>query len=115
MPLLKIQTNTKVPSSKEQILKDTSSFVSGMLGKPEKYVMVKLETESAMFFGGNATGALLAELRSINLPGKQTKEFSEKLSDYLSKIFNISPERIFIIFDSVDPTMWSMNGKTFGD
>ncbi|MCF8307580.1 MAG: tautomerase family protein [Bacteroidales bacterium] len=114
MPLLKIHTNAKAPSSREQILKDTSSFVSGMLGKPEKYVMVKLETESAMFFGGNATGALLAELRSINLPEDQTKEFSEELTDYLSKIFNISYERIFVIFDSVDPHMWGLNGKTFG-
>ena len=54
MPLLSIDTNIAMDSTDaKDFLQSASKIVAGMLGKPERYVMVKLENNPNMLFDGN--------------------------------------------------------------
>lgn len=113
MPLLKLQTNAELNSDNEETLKKISTFVAGFLSKPEKLVMVKLETHCNMTFGGSAQPAMLAELNSIGLPEERTQKLTQELTAFLSKSFGIDGERIFVVFESFERHMWGWNGSTF--
>ncbi len=69
MPLFKIET-TEEPQyqNKSNILKLASEFISEMLGKPEQYVMVSLETKKDMMFAGSVDPNAFVTLKSIGLP-----------------------------------------------
>lgn len=113
MPLLKLQTNAELDSGYEDKLKEATSFVAKFLSKPEKLVMVKLETNCNMAFGGSTQPAMLAELRSIGLPEEITQKLTQELTGFLSKTFDISSKRIFVVFESFERHMWGWNGSTF--
>ncbi|MFC0876098.1 phenylpyruvate tautomerase MIF-related protein [Saccharicrinis sp. FJH2] len=113
MPYFKVNTNTKELPDRNTFLKDSSAFISGLLHKSEKYVMVELNTDSSMIFGSETTGLAYIELKSIGLPADQTKVFSEKICDFITKHFNIEKSRIYIEFSDVERNKWGWNGTTF--
>ncbi|MDZ7774693.1 MAG: phenylpyruvate tautomerase MIF-related protein [Bacteroidales bacterium] len=78
MPVLKIQTNVQ-HEEKQQLMKEATQLVAELLEKPEKFIMVHLETNHHMMFGGNVSGLIYAELKSIGLPVEKTKELSESV------------------------------------
>ena len=69
MPFLKIQTNQPLegPAAKSLAAK-ASGRVAELLGKPESYVMVTVETNTAMQFAGSDEPLAYLELKSIGLP-----------------------------------------------
>ena len=80
MPLLKIQTNVTVEAQRgDQLMKTASEQVATLLGKPEGFVMVVLETDVQMLFGGTPEPLAYLELKSIGLPQQQTGELSAQL------------------------------------
>jgi phenylpyruvate tautomerase PptA (4-oxalocrotonate tautomerase family) len=112
MPLLKITTN--VPASNSApLLKELSAQTAAMLGKPEGYVVVILEPEQAMLFGGEDAPAAYLELKSIGLPESRTGEFSARLCELIGQGLKIPAERIYIEFADAPRHMWGWNSKTF--
>ena len=112
MPLLEISTNTKVDNS-QHIAEQASRLTADMLGKPESYVMVKIQTEQTLIFAGNNEPAAHIKLKSLGLPESNTADFSEKLCFFVSSKFNINSNRIYIEFASPERHMWGWDGKTF--
>ena len=54
MPTLKIQTNVQIPAAeRKRILATASTKVADILGKPERYVMVMLQTNPNMLFAAD--------------------------------------------------------------
>lgn len=113
MPLLKIQSNTTARKTNDEILKEATKQMAKWLGKPENFVMVRLETGIALAMAGETTPAVLVELKSIMLPDDRTRELAEKITTFLSELFDVPAERVFITFDSYDRHMWGWNGATF--
>jgi phenylpyruvate tautomerase PptA (4-oxalocrotonate tautomerase family) len=114
MPLLKIQTNSKVSADKRKLLATLASkAVADMLGKPERYVMVSVEENPAMMFAGNDEPLAYLELKSIGLPQSETREFSATLSELLSEQLGLPADRIYIEFSDAPRSMWGWNGGTF--
>ena len=114
MPLLLIRTNVTVaPSWRADLLATASRTVASMLGKPERYVMVALEADTPMLFGGSTAPCLYMELKSIGLPDDRTAEFSRQLCDTVGAALEIAPERIYIEFAGAEPHLWGWNGETF--
>lgn len=114
MPLLKIQTNTRVEAGKKQALAVSASrAVADMLGKPERYVMVSVEENPAMIFGGSDAPLAYLELKSIGLPGNKTGEFSAALTALLGEHLGLPADRIYIEFADARGSMWGWNGGTF--
>ncbi len=114
MPLLIITTNISLDEQAAQALcGNASSHVASLLGKPESYVMVSLQTDTVMSFAGDDSPCAMLELKSLGLPEQQTAAFSESLCDFLNQHAGIKPERIYIQFSSPERHMWGWDKRTF--
>lgn len=114
MPYLKIQTNEAMDDRKTQaFLKKASRLVAQMLGKPEEYVMVSLDSSGAILFAGTAAPAAFLELRAIGLPPAKTGDLSRVLCELVASELGVPKERIFVNFADVSPSLWGWNGETF--
>jgi phenylpyruvate tautomerase PptA (4-oxalocrotonate tautomerase family) len=114
MPFLRIQTNQALSATDSRSLAASSSaVVAEQLGKPERYVMTSVETNTAMQFAGSDEPLAYLELKSIGLPESITAGTSKALCDLVSAQTGISPERIYIEFTDAPRKMWGWNGGTF--
>ena len=63
MPLLTITTNISLDNQAAQALcLEASSHVANLLGKPESYVMISLQTATSMSFAGDMSPCARLEL-----------------------------------------------------
>ncbi|NOY16414.1 MAG: hypothetical protein GXP23_05710 [Gammaproteobacteria bacterium] len=114
MPLLTITTNISLDDQTAQTLcSKASSHVASLLGKPESYVMVSLQTGTTMNFAGDPSPCAMLELKSLGLPESQTTEFSESLCEFINQQAGIKPERVYIQFSSPERHMWGWDKRTF--
>jgi phenylpyruvate tautomerase PptA (4-oxalocrotonate tautomerase family) len=114
MPFLKIQTNRRLSEEAAQSLASKgSAMVVKLLGKPEAYVMVSVETNTAMRFAGATEPLAYIELKSIGLPESITTPASKALCDLVAAETGVRPEHIYIEFANAAPGMWGWNGDTF--
>lgn len=112
MPYLNVVTNTVVDHSKA-VVKELSQLCATVTGKPESYIMVFLNDQQNVAFGGSFEPAAFIEFKSIGLPEKDTKMISEKICDFMSQKLQIPSARVYIEFASAKGTMWGWNGGTF--
>ena len=114
MPVLKIQTNMAVANTdRESLLKAASSYVSDILGKPERYVMIILEDDTPMSFAASTDPACYLELKSIGLPEENTPELSASLCELVNQQLGVHKERVFIEFTPTKRHLFAWNGDTF--
>lgn len=114
MPFLKIQTNQSLSEvDSKSVAAKSSALVAEQLGKPERYVMTSVETNTAMQFAGSDEPLAYLELKSIGLPAAITADVSRALCDLVTAETGISPERIYIEFADAPRKMWGWNGGTF--
>jgi phenylpyruvate tautomerase len=114
MPTLIIKVNAEVQANRRKpILEAVSSKVSELLGKPERYVMVILETNPDMLFGADDAPLAFLELTSLGLPEEETPQLSAALCALMEQHFGIPPERVYIDFASPPRHMFGWNGGTF--
>lgn len=112
MPLLEITTNTTVNNSLN-FAKKSSELVSEMLGKPESYVMIKIQDQQILMFSGNNEPTAYLKLKSLGLPEDKTEEFSLALCNFIQTELNIDTTRIYIEFSNPQRHMWGWNNRTF--
>ena len=80
MPTLRLLTNVEIAAdSRPELMARTSRTVAELLGKPESYVMVILESGRDLLFAGTADPAAYLELKNLGLPESRTPEFSRPL------------------------------------
>ena len=114
MPYLSIQTNQSLDESKtQQLVKKASHTVAEILGKPESYVMIAVQTDIPMSFAGSVDPAAYVQLKSLGLPETATADFSQAICSLLSAELNINADRIYIEFSGPERHMWGWNNKTF--
>lgn len=114
MPTLMIQTNVQIPAERRKvILEAASSTVAEQLGKPERYVMVILKTDSDMLFAAEDAPLAYLELKSLGLPEEHTAELSAALCELINKHFGVPPSRVYIEFASPPRHMFGWNRGTF--
>lgn len=112
MPLLKIQTNQTIESPADSaLLSSASKAVSKILGKPEDYVMVSLESNTSMLFAGSDAPLAYLELKSLGLAEERTAEYSKALCELMESELSIPQDRIYIEFCNGQRHGWS--GRTF--
>jgi phenylpyruvate tautomerase len=114
MPLLKITTNVGTTPQPSALFPDLSRRVAALLGKPESYVMIVLETEQVMSFGGTTEPTLYAELKNVGrFTPQQTSKLSAELCEVLSKALEVPAKRIYIEFTPAEGYLWGHDGQTF--
>jgi len=116
MPVLKITSNTRVPSDKVAgFLKQCSTQVASILSKPESYVMVSYQHNANMLFAGQDHPMAYLELKSIALPQDKTTLLSEQLCSVIQAQLGTPFDRVYIEFSDAQRHMFGWNGKTFAD
>jgi phenylpyruvate tautomerase len=114
MPTLIIKVNVEVPPKRRKpILEAASSKVAELLGKPERYVMVILETNPDMLFGADDAPHAYLELKSLGLPEATTPELSAALCGLMEQHFGVAPDRVYIEFASPPRHLFGWNNGTF--
>ena len=114
MPYLLINTNLKLDHEQERtLLSHCSSEIATMLGKPERYVMVSIESGISMLFGGDDSPCAYLELKSLGLPEERSADYSQALCGLISKALAIPKERIYIEFSNPARHLWGWDGATF--
>lgn len=112
MPLLTIRTNIKF-ADKQSIAEKASLTVANILGKPERYVMVHIEDEQCLIFGGENIPCALLELKSLDLPENTTADISSRLCEFMQVETHIEASRIYIEFSNPERHMWGWDRRTF--
>ncbi len=114
MPYLLINTSQSLDQAQEvTLLRQCSQTVATMLGKPERYVMVTIESGLSMLFGGDDSPCAYLELKSLGLAEEKSAEYSQTLCQLLSEALAIPAERIYIEFASPARHLWGWDGSTF--
>jgi phenylpyruvate tautomerase len=115
MPFFKIETNQKLDESTvSNLLQKSSHIISGMVGKPEQYVMVSIDHSKGIMFGGKTEPAAMVKLKSIGLPTDKCNDFASRICQFLKDEIDVPPDRVFIDFVDLQRNMFGWNRKTFG-
>ncbi len=112
MPLLTLSTNIHI-DDKLALAKSASRSVADLLGKPESYVMVQIEDDQCLIFGGEESPCALLQLKSLGLPENSTADFSSRLCHFINEQTGISSQRIYIEFSNPQRHMWGWDQRTF--
>jgi phenylpyruvate tautomerase PptA (4-oxalocrotonate tautomerase family) len=111
MPYLNIKTNQVIES--KNVISEISSFISQLLNKPERVMMVSLATNISMIFAGQSAPTAFVQLKSIGLTAEQSKEIAPKMNTFLGSVLNVPEDRIYIDMQNIDRKMFAFNGNTF--
>lgn len=112
MPLLQINTNVN-PTDNSAIVNAASKLVADMLGKPESYVMVIINPNLALSFGGSEEASAHLKLKSLGLAESETSSYSKQLCEFMHDQLSIPASRVYIEFDGPPRHMWGWDSKTF--
>ena len=115
MPFFKIETNTEKLNDNQAnaFIAAASEFVSSLLEKPERYVMVSYQHNPDMIFNGKNNALAYIELKSLGLNEEKTSEYAEKICDFVHETLDVSPDRIYIEFTNAQRHLWGWDNKTF--
>jgi phenylpyruvate tautomerase PptA (4-oxalocrotonate tautomerase family) len=116
MPMIRVQLSAPVSDPKRPpLMKRLSATVASLLGKPESYMMVVLETETSMLMSGKTDLAALVELRSVGtISAKQATDLSREITALLGEETGVAGNRVYLNFTGVPGAMWGHDGATFG-
>jgi phenylpyruvate tautomerase PptA (4-oxalocrotonate tautomerase family) len=114
MPYFRIETNRELPAAEtEKLLKAGSAFLSGLLGKPERVIMVSVAQGMPIYFNGDASPAAYVAVKSIGLAPAKCAEFSKAVCEFIEQMIDVPSDRIYIDFENIDGKMFGWNKKTF--
>ncbi|XP_057498637.1 uncharacterized protein LOC130783130 [Actinidia eriantha] len=115
MPCLNLSTNVNVDGvDTSSILKEATSVVAQLVGKPEAYVMIVLKGSVPMAFGGTEQPAAYGELVSIGgLNPDVNKKLSAAISTILETKLSVPKSRFFLKFYDTKGSNFGWNGSTF--
>ena len=110
MPYINVSTSAKV-KDKKKLLEDISILIWSLTNKSKRFVMTKLDDNSAMYFEDERPCCFL-EIKSIG--SLSPSEMAKPISDFVYEKMGIPKDKIYISFEDVSSSMWAWNGKTFG-
>lgn len=108
MPYIRIETNTLVA---KEVEKQISKGLSQILGKNEKWVMVRIQDQGRMTYSGSEAPCAYVKLESLGMVNQE--EIAPEIFELLEEQLEISPSRIYIHMDAPEPSHYGWNGETF--
>ncbi|CAG9463653.1 unnamed protein product [Pedinophyceae sp. YPF-701] len=116
MPTFIINTNALGDSvNNSDFLAEASALVASELGKPESYVMVHLNTNQTMCFGGTEAPCAFCRIISLgSIGGDKNKTISAAVCSLLERKLGVPPNRTYIEFTDPKRSDFGFNSSTFG-
>ena len=112
MPVLQVTTNVSIDDTRA-FAQQASALTAEILGKPESYVMVNVNSDAALIFAGTDDPCAHLMLKSLGLPEAETRAFSQKLCTFLEQRLAVPASRTYIEFISPERHMFGWNNATF--
>ena len=116
MPFLHVYTNAELKDKNAaEFCERAAELLSDALGKPISYIVVNLQQNSAMSFGGSAeTKGALAYLQSIGF-GSRKSEVARLLTEFLSdRLAEVALPNINIVTADLSAGDVAAGGRFFG-
>ena len=115
MPFVRITTTAEVSGTqRDQVLAAVSKAAAEATGKPERYMMVLLDT-GAVLLGGQSGPSAFVDVRAIGgLTPAVNGRLSAALCAVLEQFLQVPKDRVYLTFTEFAATHWGHNGKTFG-
>lgn len=114
MPYCNVTTNVSIDEEKiRQIAPRLSSLLADQLGKPERWIMIHLEPNSNLCFGGTDVPTAHCKLKSIGLPEDDCPRLAQKLCRFLEDEMGVGKDRVYIEFADLPRQTTGWNGTTF--
>ena len=110
MPYINISTSVKI-EDKKKLLEEISTLVSSLTNKSKRFVMARLNDNSAMYFEDQSPCCFL-EIKSIG--SLKPSEMAKPITDFIFKKMGIPIDKVYISFEDVSASLWAWNGRTFG-
>lgn len=115
MPYLKLNTNLTIRNEDSPpLLTQLSQLIAKETGKPERYVMIEINSGKTLLFAGTNEPLAFLECKSIGLSNAQSKSLASSLGRLLENTLQIPPGRIYIEFSNCPAEYWGWNNSTFG-
>ena len=114
MPYFKIETNQKLDDAgAAKFSKEASVFLSGLLGKPERVIMVSVDHGISMRFNENTSPAAYVEVKSIGLNSDKCPEYAKAVCEFVETAINVPSDRVYIDFAAINGKMFGWNRRLF--
>ncbi len=111
MPYFSIETNQKIIDVK-RFTDLATDFISEQLNKPEKFIMVSLQTGQTMLFDRKESATAMVQLKSIGLP-ENKKALIGAIFKFIEWELNIPQNRIYLELVNLEREDFAWNGKSF--
>ncbi len=100
--------------TKEKLVKGLAVILKEEAEKPEEYLMIKINDNSELWFGGEKRDIAYIEVKIL---GRLTLPQKDAITDKITKLYEKETEipagNIYITFEQVGAENWGHNGKTF--
>ena len=110
MPYINVSTSAKI-EDKKKLLEEISILFSALTNKSKRFVMIKLEDNSEMYFEDESPCCFL-DIKSIG--SINPLDMAKPISNFVYEKMGIPIDKIYISFEDVPASMWAWNGRTFG-
>ncbi|MFR5602344.1 MAG: phenylpyruvate tautomerase MIF-related protein [Lachnospiraceae bacterium] len=115
MPCIQIKTNVKTgEQTADQIRKGLGKAISWFPGKSEDWLLVSIEDDCQMYFGG--TGGRPIAMMEVKILGDHidkdgAKHMTEDATVLLGEALGVAPNDMYIKYEALPD--WGWNGKNF--
>ncbi|XP_067232376.1 D-dopachrome decarboxylase [Chanodichthys erythropterus] len=111
MPFIDLETNLPASKFQENFLKRLCTTLASALGKPEDRMNLVVKTDLPMMIAGSCSPCVLMTVSAIGVTdtAEKNKEHSAKIFQFLKGEFELSDDRILILFHPLEP--WQIGKK----
>lgn len=110
MPYIRVVYNGDA-SLRGEIASNLAKIIAVALSKPEEYVMLDVTINHLLALGGSISPCAMVQVESI---GGSCNDVCSPITNELSRITGIVPDRIFVNFASFKSDSWALAGSTIG-
>ncbi len=96
-----------------EIIAELSKTIAAATKKPESYVLISLDTDRSMSFGGTEEPCCFGEITSIGGFGGRNAEISGMVMAVVEKHLGVSSSRFYLKFNAPAGSEIGWQGATF--
>ena len=113
MPMIQAKVTMQLPAEKRDILKAEFGKAISIIGKPESYLMINLEDNQDLYFGGKKLdkGAYVEVKVLGNVDASASDKMTAKICEILKAQLDIPGNAIYVSYFGT--SNWGWNGGNF--
>ena len=104
MPFINAKFSATVSPEKEKELKSALGEAITLLGKPERYLMVEIEDERRLYFGGDNSRPIAFFDVSLlhSAPRKSYEKLTARLCEIAKDIMDVDGDNVYVKFEETE-------------